>query len=50
MKWLFGLLFGGGLFAGLRAAVLQALGYNAFCTTKRRTSSQCPMNPKMRSI
>ena len=27
LKWLFGLLLGGGLFAGIRAAVLQALGY-----------------------
>ena len=27
LKWLFGLIFGGSLFAGLRAAVLQALGY-----------------------
>ena len=27
MKWLFGILFGGGLLAALRAVVLQALGY-----------------------
>ena len=27
MMWLFGILFGGGLIAGIRAAVLQALGY-----------------------
>ena len=27
MKWLFGIIFGGGLLAGLRAVVLQALGY-----------------------
>ena len=27
LKWLLGILFGGGLFAAIRAAVLQALGY-----------------------